>query len=144
MPILSNISPDEYRELIPDGIVLLGYRGSIAHGTYINPEHFADSIDDKDIMGIAIPGLNHYFGLNQFCSRDTHEKKLREWDSVTYEIHKFVSLLYQSNPNVLSLLWLEPHHYIVKTEWGTKLIEARSLLSLRKFTMLSAATPTAS
>jgi uncharacterized protein len=130
--LLKNVSPQEYRDLVPEGVILLGYRGSIAHGTYSNPEHFEDSIDDKDIMGVAIPGPDYYFGLNQFGSRGTHEKKLREWDSVVYEIRKFVSLLYQSNPNVLSLLWLEPHHYILRTEWGDRLVEARTLFVSKK------------
>lgn len=129
---LKNLSPEETRELVPEGVILLGYRGSIAHGTYLNPEHVEDSIDDKDIMGVIIPPLEHYFGLREWGSRGTKEKKIREWDSVTYELRKFISLLYGSNPNVLSLLWLEPHHYILKTELGDQLIEARRLFVSKK------------
>lgn len=136
--MLKNVSPEEYRELVPDGVILLGYRGSIAHGTYSNPEHYKDSIDDKDIIGVTIPGPDHYFGLDPFfrenpiSARGVYEKKLREWDAVHYEIRKFIFLLYQSNPNVLSLLWLEPHHYIIRTEWGERIIQARNLFISKK------------
>lgn len=130
--MLKGVSPDELHLLVPRGTILLGYRGSIAHGMYRNPEHDEDSIDDKDIMGVCIPGVEHYFGLTQFGSRGTYEKKLREWDTVTYELRKFVNLLYQSNPGVLSLLWLEPHHYIKRYPEGDLLIENRHLFVSKK------------
>ena len=136
--MLKNLSPEEHIELVPDGIILLGYRGSIVHGTYLNPEHIEDSIDDKDIMGVCIRDPEYYFGLEDrrfeypYWSRGTHEHKLREWDSVSYELRKFVGLLYQANPNVLSLLWLEPHHYILRYPEGDRLIENRHLFISKK------------
>lgn len=115
---------DKERELIiPQGTVLLGYRGSIAHGMYI-PSSDPDSIDDKDIMGVCIPELNNYLGFGHF---EQKEKQYKEWDSVVYEIRKYFRLLLKSNPNVMSLLWLEPNMYITKTEIGRQIVENRYL-----------------
>ncbi len=96
MITLSGLNEKEVKELLPNGLILLGYRGSIAHGTY-RPQEHPNSIDDKDIMGVFIPPLEHYFGLDK---HDHHERFIHEWDSVCYEICKYVSLLMKSNPNV--------------------------------------------
>lgn len=117
---LSNLTEQEIKELLPKNLILLGYRGSLAHGAY-NPK---SEIDDKDIMGVFINDLSHYFGLNQ---KEHHEKFIKEWDAVSYELKKFVKLLCKSNPNVLSLLWLEKQDYIYIHPIGQKLIENREL-----------------
>ena len=46
--------------------IILAWRGSVAHGTYI-PKH----IDDKDIMGIVVLPIQYYFGLKSFGNRNT-------------------------------------------------------------------------
>lgn len=122
---LKGLSPEENLQIVPKTTILLGYRGSIAHGTYV-PNTSEDSVDDKDIMSVFIPPIESYFGLH---SADHHEKFIREWDSVSYEIRKFFRLLVKSNPNVLSLLWIEPRHYIRVTEWGRRIIKNRDLFS---------------
>lgn len=89
------------------------YRGSFAHGTYIE-----NHIDDIDILGVCIAPLNCYFGLNQFGSRGTIEKFEDAYDVTVYEFLKMVSLLASQNPNVLSSLWLPDEFLILKTkEW---------------------------
>ncbi len=100
--------------------VILGYRGSLAHGTYI-PEH----IDDKDIMGVLKLPISYYFGLDQFGKKNTKEIMEGEYDIVFYEIRKFCNLLLKANPNVLSLLWLKPELYIKVSYQGKKLIKYR-------------------
>lgn len=120
---LSGLNAEETKALLPDGLILLGYRGSIAHGTY-EPNNNPLSFDDKDIMGVFVSPLEHYFGLDR---KEHHEVFIKEWDAVSYEVVKYVSLLMKSNPNVLSLLWLEPKHYILVTEVGKMLIESRNL-----------------
>lgn len=120
---LHNLSLDETKRLLPDGLILLGYRGSIAHGTY-EPSSNPLSFDDKDIMGVFVPPLEHYFGLER---KEHHEVFIKEWDAVSYELVKFVSLLLKSNPNVLSLLWLAPVNYIYKNHIGERLIQNRNL-----------------
>jgi predicted nucleotidyltransferase len=121
---LRGLSEDDQTQLIPRNTILLGYRGSIAHGMYRNPEHQADAIDDKDLLGVCIAPLDTYFGLGHFEQKET---MLREWDVVVYELQKFVRLLLQGNPNVLGLLWLEPHHYVTRTVLGDRLVAARDL-----------------
>lgn len=110
-------------DLIPENTILLGYRGSIAHGTFI-PSTNPDSIDDKDLMGVCFAPVDTYLGFGHF---EQKEKFLGEWDSVVYEIRKFLGLLSKANPNVLSLLWLEPHLYVRILPAGQHLIDNRDL-----------------
>lgn len=111
---------------IGEWAILVGWRGSIAHGMYIN-NNDPDSIDDKDVMAVCVPPLSYYFGLRQFGARGTQEVKWQEWDIVIYEARKFISLLAQGNPNVLSLLWLNENHYIKVTDAGRLLIDNRNI-----------------
>ena len=109
--------------MFPHYPILIGYRGSIAHGMYI-PNTDPNSVDDKDIMGVTLGPKDIYVGMKQFEQKET---MLREWDVVTYEFRKYIRLLSKANPNVLSLLWLEPQHYIYKNEFGTALLKDRGL-----------------
>jgi len=120
--------PNEIIEKMSEGCdpIILGYRGSIAHGMYVPPKN-PTSIDDKDLMCICIPELNHYFGLNNFGSGGTKEIKEKEWDIVVYEVRKFIHLLSQGNPNVLSMLWLAQNYYIQVSEAGSLIIQNRNL-----------------
>lgn len=120
---MKGLSVEEYKQIVPDNTILLGYRGSIAHGTYLRPDD-PNSVDDKDIMGVCIAPLEQYFGLQQF---EQKEVMLREWDSVVYEFLKFMRLLVKSNPNVLNMLWLRPQDYIVKNDLGRELVNHRNL-----------------
>ena len=106
--------------------ILSAYRGSITHGMYI-PGNDSDGIDDKDVMVINVPPIDFYFGLKNFGSRGTVEIKYKEWDIVIYEIRKFINLLIQGNPNVLSILWLDENHYIKRTYAGDIIINNRDL-----------------
>ena len=111
-----------------DWSVLLGYRGSVSHGTY-RPNNDPNSIDDVDLMGICVPPIDYYFGTKQFGSRGTQEIVDNEWDIVVYEAKKMIHLLAQGNPNVLSMLWMEPEFYIDITPAGQLLIDSRHLFS---------------
>ena len=100
--------------------IILAWRGSVAHGTYI-PKH----IDDKDIMGIVVLPIQYYLGLENFGNRNTKTIYYNEWDLVFYELRKFMGLLLKSNPNLLSLLWLKDDLYIHISDEGKRLIENR-------------------
>lgn len=106
--------------------VLVAYRGSIAHGMFV-PSAEPHSIDDRDVMVVCIPPIDYYYGLKEFGSRGTQEIKKGEWDIVIYEIKKFIRLLAKGNPNVLSMLWLKPDHYLKLTEIGRHLIAHKDL-----------------
>lgn len=111
--------------------ILIGYRGSIAHGMYM-PKDNPNSIDDKDIMAVLIPDVSYYLGLKQWGSRGTKEHFIDEYDIVSYEIRKFVSLLLKGNPNVLCMLWLDGNYYLKKTDEGQLLIDNRKLFATKQ------------
>lgn len=110
--------------------ILAGYVGSLAHGTYI-PNY----IDDIDVMGICVPPLKFYYGLQKYEQCATW---VENYDITVYEIQKFFRLLLKNNPNVLGLLWLPDTGYIKKTNSGNDLIENRNLfvskLAYKSFT----------
>lgn len=120
---LKNLPPDKVNELLPTNLILLGFRGSVAHNMYI-PQSDAHGIDDKDVMGVYVAPLEHYLG---FGRDDVKEKFIGEWDAVSYEIRKFIGLLLKCNPNVLSLLWLPEQHVIFEHELGRRLRENREI-----------------
>jgi predicted nucleotidyltransferase len=119
--------------MIPRTPILVGYRGSIAHGMYV-PNSDPNSIDDKDIMSVCIPPVEYYFGFDRcgFGDRGVREAVNGEWDSVAYEFKKFIGLMTKSNPNVLSMLWLEPQYYVYVSEIGRALIDNRKLFVSKK------------
>ena len=120
---LRNLPDEQVSELLPDNLILLGYRGSIAHNMYV-PQNDPDSIDDKDLMGVYVAPVEHYLG---FGREEVKEKFINEWDAVSYEVRKFIGLLLKCNPNVLSLLWLPERHVIFQHELGRRLRENREL-----------------
>ncbi len=116
---------------LQDDTILMGYRGSIAHGTYI-PNTDPNSIDDKDVMAVVVPPIGYYFGLKEWGSRGTKEIMQDEWDIVSYELRKYVGLLKKANPNVLGLLWLPENMYIRKTVYGRMLVDNRNLFATKR------------
>jgi predicted nucleotidyltransferase len=98
------------------------------------PNSDPNSVDDKDIMSVCIPRMEYYFGADNcgWGKRGSVEKFMNEWDSVAYELRKFVGLLENSNPNVLSLLWLAPQYYIYRTPLGQRLIDMREIFVSKK------------
>lgn len=118
--------PDTPFPLQPS-LVLLGRRGSEAHGTHLPPED-PNGIDDRDLMGVCIPppawtiGMRHWEGAEAIKG---------VWDVVLYDFRKFVRLLTKQNPNVLGLLWLEPEDYLHVAPAGRALIAARDIFRAR-------------
>lgn len=103
--------------------IVLVYRGSIAHGTFI-PNSNPSSIDDKDVLGIAMPTKQYFFGLKNF---EQFERFEGEWDILVYNFNKAVRLLVKSNPNILQILWTPEKHILKQTEVYKKLVANRSL-----------------
>lgn len=119
-------SPAEFS--FNDSCILLGYVGSIAHGTYV-PQSDPNAIDDKDLMGVFIPPAPFFLGLKQNEGRQFWEG---EWDITLYEIRKYVSLLLKCNPNVLGLLWLDKADFVKITPEGQLLLDNRELFVSKK------------
>lgn len=128
MQQLKIFTPEEQKQIIPEGTFLLGYVGSVAHGTHI-PNTDPSSIDDKDIMGVAVGPMNCYHGLQNFEQKAVQHN---EWDSVVYEVRKYFRLLLKQNPNVISLLWLNDNHYLHKSLYGKVLLDEKHLFSSKE------------
>jgi hypothetical protein len=73
---LKGLSREQITNLLPEGLISLCWRGSVAHGMYV-PKSDPDSIDDKDVMGVYIAPIEHYLG---FGRQDVYEKWEGEWD----------------------------------------------------------------
>lgn len=125
----AGLNNQEIDQLIPTNSILLGYRGSISHGMYSNPNKDSNSIDDKDAMGIYISPIDCYFGLDKHRH---YERQIKEWDVVSYELIKAMTLLTNANPNVLGLLWLRNVDYIHVMPAGQKIINNRKLFVSKK------------
>jgi predicted nucleotidyltransferase len=125
---LSGLSEQETAQIIPQNTILLGFVGSIAHGTYV-PKNDPNCIDDKDILGICIANEQTYFGLGTF---EQKEVKQGEWDSVVYEIRKAFRLLLKQNPNIIGLLWLQEKDYVHISDSGRLLLENRNLFASKE------------
>src|SRR6267142_5072455 len=89
---LKGLSREQVSSLLPEGLISLCWRGakfvrttcvsgwlfaillacSVAHRTYA-PKNDADSIDDKDIMGVYIGPLEHYLG---FGRKEVYEQRI--------------------------------------------------------------------
>jgi predicted nucleotidyltransferase len=121
--------PEIIKDRLPKNLLFLGYRGSQAHGMFV-PKNDPNSIDDIDLMGIHFASMNHYLGFGRFKGEDREDYIASfpdEWDIVSYEFRKFVELLANNNPNVLSMLWLEPESILHTSEVWKKLVDNRHL-----------------
>ena len=101
--------------------IIIAYRGSIAHGTYV-PNSNPGSIDDKDILGIAIPNKEYTFGLKTF---EQFERFEGVWDVLIYDFKKAIRLLKKVNPNILQLLWTPEKHILKMDPCFQELIDIR-------------------
>lgn len=117
---MERLTEELKKQLFPNNTILCGYRGSLAQNTYI-PNNNPNSIDDIDLMSVYIAPVEYYIGLGDdnftFNGKTERysgaiERFIGPWDTVSYEFRKFVKLLLNSNPNVLSLLWINDEHYI--------------------------------
>lgn len=135
---MKNLTPELKKELFPENAIIVAYRGSIAHNMYISNTD-PNSIDDIDLMGVYLAPKEYYIGLGMERRHDKGQDKfVGQYDTVNYELRKFVSLLLKSNPNVLGMLWLRDNHYLYMSDVGRKLIENReafvSKLAYKAFT----------
>jgi len=128
---LKGLSAEESWEIIPETTILLGFRGSIAHGLYVPPSD-PNSIDDKDLMGVYIGPPEHYIGFPRRTCDKALEYMREPWDIVHYEVRKFFSLLLKQNPNVMGLLWLDETLYKYVGLWGEAMIRRRDWFASRE------------
>jgi hypothetical protein len=115
------------QELFHSNSILVGFRGSVAHNTYL-PNTDPNSVDDIDLMGVYLMPPKYYIGIKSE-GKGVKGGFVDEWDVVSYEFRKFVRLLLKCNPNVMSMLWMDDPYYLKKTKYGRILIENRDLFS---------------
>ena len=120
---LKGLNAEQTELLVPDHTFLFGWRGSVAHKTY-TPTYGKCEHDDKDVMGACFGPVENYIGFKRFEQKEA--MVLGEdgiiWDSVVYEIRKFVRLLLKGNPNVMAMLFLPENLYIHLDEVGEDLL----------------------
>ena len=133
-PSLSTVGPDvlpEMRELFPSWLtapmppILVGVRGSHAHGTYIPPDDEYGT-DDVDLFAVGVQPVDWYLGLGSMGKQRTHfETKGETLDVLAYDIRKFGALLVKGNPNVHMWLWAPADCYLDVLPAGQLLLDNR-------------------
>lgn len=111
-------------EIFPKNILLASYRGSISHNTFI-PLEEPNSSDDIDLLGVHFFPVKTYLGLGK--KKDVYESFINEYDVVSYEFKKLVSMLLKANPNVMSLLYLKEKHYLYKNFYGRAILDNKDM-----------------
>ena len=102
-------------EHLKDRIVLLTLGGSHAYGTNL-------PTSDVDLRGCALNSPSDILGMSRFeCMVD------KDTDTSVYAFNKLVVLLCQCNPNIIEILGCRPEHYLVLTDIGQQLVDARKI-----------------
>lgn len=119
-------------DLIPENPVLIGFRGSISHNTYI-PQNDPNSIDDIDLAVVYMAPVEYYVGLGLGRSYRKGKQTINgKFDCVKYELKHFINLALKSNPSILSLLWVEDKHYLKVSDEMKILLDNKELFSSKK------------
>jgi predicted nucleotidyltransferase len=121
-------------ERVPDwgkNMLLMGYRGSHAHGTYI-PSTDPNSIDDIDIFAVSIQPINFYIGLDGLGmkTKSVFSTPGEELDIEMFDFRKFIYLLNKGNPNVHQWLWTHKHLFV--SPYGQILLDRKEGFLSRK------------
>lgn len=107
----SNYNFLRQNEHLGKNIILLGFGGSHAYGTNVEGS-------DIDVRGVATLRPQEILTNQNF---EQVEDKIT--DTVVYSFNKIISLLSNSNPNVIELLGLKKEHYLYLNEAGQELID---------------------
>ena len=101
-------------------IILLTLGGSHAYGTNVEGS-------DVDLRGCALNAKDEILtnkNFEQFVNEAT--------DTTIYSFNKLVSLLSNTNPNVIELLGCKPEHYLYLSPIGKELLDNRYLFLSKK------------
>ncbi len=118
--------------LIPESSVLAGFRGSIAHNTYISPTD-PNGIDDIDLMAVYMAPVEYYIGLGRGRRYRKGSHVIDgKFDCARYELKHFINLALKSNPSILSLLWIKEEHYLKVSDDMRVLLDNKDLFSSKQ------------
>jgi len=123
-------------EIDKEQIILMGFRGSISHGLWMQ-DNTDTANSDVDLMIVFCGTIDSYLRITKKI-RESQQIKLNidkyEFDIVAYDIRKMFSLLMNSNPNVMDFLFMERDMYVFM-DWegiGSSFIESRNMFLSRK------------
>lgn len=122
------------RKTVESGLILLALTGSQAYGT-------STPSSDCDYKGVFIAPKDYYLGFKSFEQKDGGWNEAGTGlypvldnvkDCVVYELRKFLTLVYNNNPNILETLWLDTDFYLHLSPVGKKLISYRQAFICQK------------
>lgn len=102
-------------EHLKNRLVLLTLGGSHAYGTNIEGS-------DVDLRGCALNRASDLLGMSHF-----DQLVNSDLDVAIYSFNKLIHLLYQCNPNIIEILGCKPEHYLVLSDIGRHLVDARKM-----------------
>lgn len=105
---------------VPYEVILEMLSGSRLYGTF-RPD------SDYDIRGVCLPPIESVLGLAKFEQYTAGGE-----DTVYYGLAKFALLASQANPNIIEMLFAPEDKYLVLTNAGRQLIDARHLFLSQK------------
>jgi predicted nucleotidyltransferase len=106
---------------LPERTILFCRHGSHAYGTNI-------ATSDEDFRGVAIAPREYYLGaLSRF-----EQAVMNDPDFTVFDIHKFVSLASQCNPNVIEILFVDDSDRLHVSTLGERLLEMRDLFLTKR------------
>jgi len=118
---------------IEERTILKVYRGSHSYGT-----NHKDS--DVDLGGIAIPPKEFIIGYDNFeqwenknyTNFNAYNKLGKSAEITIFSLHKFISLAFNCNPNIIEHLFVAPHHIIYCNDFGKQLIDNKNLFLTKR------------
>ena len=75
-----------------------------------------------DLRGCALNRPSDILGMSHF-----EQVRRDDLDATIYSFNKLIPLLYGCNPNVIEMLGCKPEHYLVLSDIGKQLVDARKM-----------------